>query len=156
MELIPGPCRNKYIIAVFAPILSLLAPKDPLIYSSGVATFIPAVLTPELATILVIQDFRGKINEEQARAILKESAELGNILHDEEDGTNGNFENTVPERYEPSYPQVFAGQPRPMLGIKLGHRPAPETTMIKIASTSKLLGKGSRQIISDEELDELA
>lgn len=156
MELIPGPCRNKYIIAIFAPILSLLAPNDPLIYSSGVATFVPTVLTPELATMLVIQDFRGKINEEQARAILKESAELGIILHDEEDGSNGNYENTVPERYNPSNPQIFGHQPRPMLGTKHGHRPAPERNKIKIASTSKLLSKGSRQIISDEDIDELA
>lgn len=85
--------------------------------------------------MLVIQDFRGKINEEQARAILKESAELGNLLHDEEE------------------PQVFEDQPRPVIGLKHGHKPASGRTKIKIAGTSKLLGKG---IIPDEEIDELA
>lgn len=106
--------------------------------------------------MLVIQDFRGKINEEQARAILKESAELGNLLHDEEEGTNGDSGKTVPESYKPSYPQVFDDQPRPLIGLKHGHKPAPRRTKIMIAGTSKLLGKGSRPIISDEEIDELA
>lgn len=106
--------------------------------------------------MLVIQDFRGKINEEQARAILKESAELGNLLHDEEEGTNENSGNTVPDRYKPSYPQVFEDQPRPVIGLKHGHKPASGRTKIKIAGTSKLLGKGSRSIIPDEEIDELA
>lgn len=141
---------------MFAPTLRLLAANDPLIYSSGVATFVPAVLTPELATMLVIQDFRGKINEEQARAVLKESAELGYLLHDEEEGTSGNSEKIVPERYKPSYPQVFGDQPRPVIGLKYGQEPAPERTKIKVATTNKLLGKGSRPIISNEEIDELA
>lgn len=106
--------------------------------------------------MLVIQDFRGKINEEQARAILKESAELGYLLHDEEEGTSGNSGKIVPERYKPSYPQVFGDQPRPVIDPKHGHGPAPERTKIKIAGTNKLLAKGSRPIISDEEIDELA
>lgn len=106
--------------------------------------------------MLVIQDFRGKINEEQARAIMKESAELGNLLNDEEEGTNGNSGNKVPKSYKPSYAQVFGDQPRPVIDLKHGHKPAPERTKIKIAGTSKLLGIGSRRIISDEEIDELA
>lgn len=103
--------------------------------------------------MLVIQDFRGKINEEQARAILKESAELGYLLHDEEEGTSENSGKIVPERYKPSYPQVFGDQPRPVIGP---NGPAPERTKIKIAGTNKLLAKGSRPIISDEDIDELA
>lgn len=106
--------------------------------------------------MLVIQDFRGKINEEQARVILKESAELGNLLHDEEEGTNGNSGKIVPERYKPSYPQVLEDQPRPVIGLKHGHNPASGRTKIKIAGTSKLLSKGSWPKIPDEEIDELA
>lgn len=106
--------------------------------------------------MLVIQDFRGKINEEQARAILKESAELGNLLNDEEEETNGNSGEKVPERYNLSYPQGFEDQPRPAIGLKHGHKPAPGRTKIKIAGTSNSMGKGSWPIISDGEIDELA
>lgn len=106
--------------------------------------------------MLVIQDFSGKINEEQARAILKESAELGNLLHDEEEETDGNSGKKNSKRYEPFNPQVSGDQPPPVIGLRHGHKPAPGRPKIKIAGTSKLLGKGSRPKISDEEIDELA
>lgn len=106
--------------------------------------------------MLVIQDFNGKIDEEQARAILKESAELGNLLHDEEEETNGNSGKKLLKRYKPSYPQVSGDQPPSVIGLRHGHKPAPGRPKIKIAGTSQLLGKGSWPIISDEEIDELA
>lgn len=101
--------------------------------------------------MLVIQDFCGKINEEQARTILKESAELGNLLHDEEEETDGNSAKTVVTRYKPSSPQVFRDQP---VGLKQGHRP-PGRNKIKIMGASNLMVNDSRRIISDE-VDELA
>lgn len=106
--------------------------------------------------MLVIQDFCGKINEEQARAILKESAELGNLLHDEEGETDGNSAKTVAKRYKPSSPQFFRDQPRPAVGLKQGHRSPPGRNKIKIMGANKLMGNGSRRIISEEETDELA
>lgn len=104
--------------------------------------------------MLVIQDFCGKINEEQARTILKESAELGNLLHDEEEETDGNSAKSVVTRYKPSSPQVFRDQPRPAVGLKQGHRP-PGRNKIKIMGASNLMVNDSRRIISDEA-DELA
>lgn len=95
--------------------------------------------------MLVIQDFRGKINEEQARAILKESAELGILLHDEEEETNGNSGNLVTKRHKPSYPQVFGDHPRLVISLKYGLKPAPGNNKIKIACTSKLLIKAAGQ-----------
>lgn len=106
--------------------------------------------------MLVIEDFRGKINEEQARAILKESVELGNLLHDEVEETDGNSAKKVPKMYKPSSPQVFGDQPRHAIGLKHGHRPYPGRNKIKIVGTSMLMGNGSRRIISDVEIDELA
>ena len=95
--------------------------------------------------MLIIQDFRGKINEAQARAMLKESAELGDLLHDEEEETDGNSARRVAKRYKESSPQVFGDQP---LGLKHGHKPPPGRNKIKIVSASKLMGNGSRRIIS--------
>ena len=105
--------------------------------------------------MLVIQDFCGKINEEQARTILKESAELGNLLNDEEEETDGNSAKTVATRYKPSSPQVFLDQPRPAVGLKQGHRPPSGRNKIKIMGASKLMVNGSRRRTSDES-DELA
>lgn len=105
--------------------------------------------------MLVIQDFCGKINEEQARAILKESAELGNLLHDEEEETDGNSAKTVATRFKPSSPQVFLDQPRPAFGLKQGHRPPPGRNKVKSVGTGKLMVNDSRRITSDES-DELA
>lgn len=105
--------------------------------------------------MLVIQDFCGTINEQQARDILKESAELGNLLHDEEE-TDGNSVKTVVERYKPSSPEVFMDQSRPAAGLKRGHRPPLGRNKIKIAGASKSMGNGSRRKLSDEEMDELA
>ena len=73
-----------HIIAHFAPALRTLAATDKLIASSGgVSGFVQGVLVPELATRLVMDDMG--VNEEQAREILKESAEVGALLCEEED-----------------------------------------------------------------------
>ena len=88
--------------------------------------------------------------------MLKASAELGNLLHDEEEETDGNSARRVAKRYKESSPQVLGDQPRPAVGLKHGHRPPPGRNKIKIVGASRLMGNGSRRIISDEEIDELA
>lgn len=69
----------------FASRIRRLAGSDKLISAGGVAGFVQAVLAPELAVMLVKDDM--KVDEEQARTILKESSEVGNLLNEEEDET---------------------------------------------------------------------
>lgn len=47
------------------------------------AAYIQAVLVPELATLLVMDDM--KVDEEGARAILRDTVEIGNLVNEEED-----------------------------------------------------------------------
>ena len=67
----------------FATTIRNLATSNKLISSGGVSGYIQAVLIPELATMLIMEDM--KINEEEARATLRASVEIGNLLNEEED-----------------------------------------------------------------------
>lgn len=60
-----------------------MASTDKLVSTGGVAGFVQAVLAPELAVMVVKDDM--KVDDEQAREILRESSEVGNLLHEEED-----------------------------------------------------------------------
>ena len=85
----PGECgadaggRLDYAMSKYASRIRRLAGSDGLISAGGVAGFVQAVLAPELAVMLVKDDMN--VDEEQAREILKESSEVGNLLNEEED-----------------------------------------------------------------------
>ncbi len=67
----------------FAPKVRRLAASDKLIASAGVAGYVQAVLAPELAVMLVMEDMR--VDEDEARVILRNSKEIGDLLNEEED-----------------------------------------------------------------------
>lgn len=67
----------------FASKIRRLAASDKLISSSGVSRYVQAVLVPELAVLLVMDDM--KADEEKAREVLRDSVDIGNLLNEEED-----------------------------------------------------------------------
>lgn len=71
------------IVTNFSHKIRRLGASDKLLASAGVSTFVQAVLTPELAVMLVMQDMG--TDEEGARAVLRDSTEVGNLLNEEED-----------------------------------------------------------------------
>lgn len=70
-------------MANFASRIRRLAGTDKLVSAGGVSGFVQAVLAPELAVMLVKDDMG--VDDEQARVILKESFDIGNLLNEEED-----------------------------------------------------------------------
>ena len=75
--------RFENLTSNFASKLRRLATSDKVILNGGVAAYIQAVLAPELAVMLVMDDMR--TDEEDARAILRDSMDIGNLLNEEED-----------------------------------------------------------------------
>lgn len=75
--------RVENIMARFAPKLRRLAASDKLIASGGVSGYVQAVLVPELAVLLVMDDMN--VDQDEAREILRGSIDLGNLLNEEED-----------------------------------------------------------------------
>ncbi|KAL8717432.1 MAG: hypothetical protein Q9225_005317 [Loekoesia sp. 1 TL-2023] len=73
----------EYIMSKFASQARKLAGTDRLISAGGVSGFVQAVLAPELAAMLVRDDMQ--VDDEQARMVLKESSDIGNLLNEEED-----------------------------------------------------------------------
>ncbi|KAL8932250.1 MAG: hypothetical protein Q9216_006913 [Gyalolechia sp. 2 TL-2023] len=73
----------EYIMATFASRIRRLASTDRLVSAGGVSGFVQAVLAPELAVMLVKDDMR--VDDEQARVVLMESFDIGNLLNEEED-----------------------------------------------------------------------
>ena len=67
----------------FAPKLRKLAASDKVLSSGGVSSYVQAVLAPELAVMLVMQDMG--TDAEGARTVLRDSVEIGNLLNEEED-----------------------------------------------------------------------
>lgn len=67
----------------FASQLRRRSSSDQLISARGVTNYVRAVLVPELATLLVMDDMN--IGAEEARKVLRESVELGNIINEEQD-----------------------------------------------------------------------
>ena len=67
----------------FASRIRSLAGTDRLVSAAGVAGFVQGVLAPELVVMLVKDDMN--VDEEQARVILEESSEIGNLVNEEED-----------------------------------------------------------------------
>ncbi|KAL9576926.1 MAG: hypothetical protein Q9212_006714 [Teloschistes hypoglaucus] len=72
-----------FTMSHFASRIRRLASTDKLVSTGGVAGFVQAVLAPELAVMVVKGDM--KVDDEQAREILRESSEIGNLLNEEED-----------------------------------------------------------------------
>ena len=81
------PSRSDHIIAHLSDSLRKQAAKDKLVAASGVSGgvsgFVQAVLVPELALKLVSEDM--KISDDDARDVIAESAELGDLLSPEAD-----------------------------------------------------------------------
>jgi hypothetical protein len=75
--------RMQNIITRFTAKLRRLSAKDKLISSNSVSRYVQAVLAPELAVMLVKEDMG--VDDEGARALLRDSAALGNLLNEEED-----------------------------------------------------------------------
>lgn len=71
------------IISHFSHKIRRRAASDSLVSTGGVSAFVQAVLTPELAVMLVKEDM--KTDDEGARAVLRDSAEVGHLLNEEED-----------------------------------------------------------------------
>ena len=67
----------------FARKLRRLAASDKLISSGGVSGYVQAVLIPELAVLLIKDDMQ--VDEEEAREVLRDSVDIGNLLNEEED-----------------------------------------------------------------------
>lgn len=78
-----NPNRTEHIVSHLSDDLRRQSTKDRLVaavgVSGGVSGFVQSVLVPELAEQLVCEDMR--VPEERARVVLKESGELGELLH---------------------------------------------------------------------------
>ena len=68
-----------------------MAASDRIIAATGTAGYVQAVLVPELALLLMQDDLR--IDESKARKVLKESSEIGELLHDDIYENNHRLEN---------------------------------------------------------------
>ena len=71
------------IISRFSSKLRRLGRTDRLISASGVSGYVQAVLAPELAVMLVMDDMN--TDQDSAREILRDSVDIGNLLNEEED-----------------------------------------------------------------------
>ena len=63
-----------------------MAASDRIIASCGTAGYIQTVLVPELAALLIQDDL--KIDESEARKVLEESGEIGDLLNDDVNDNN--------------------------------------------------------------------
>ena len=76
--------RMDYLTNTFSRPLRRLARTDKLVVSGGgVPAYIQAVLIPELTIALVKEDMG--VDEEGARAMLRDSADLGELVNEEEE-----------------------------------------------------------------------
>ena len=80
-------CRTEHIINHLSDKLREQSSRDKLVaaagVSGGVSGFVQAVLVPELAERLVMEDL--KVSSSRAREIIAESAELGELLYPDVD-----------------------------------------------------------------------
>ncbi|EJT76439.1 hypothetical protein GGTG_06358 [Gaeumannomyces tritici R3-111a-1] len=72
---------SEWLIRRFSASLRKRAVKDRLVAARGHTTYVQSVLVPELAARLVAEDL--KIKPEAARDVLRESARLGELVHEE-------------------------------------------------------------------------
>lgn len=69
------------ITSELADVIRDQAVKDPVVGSAGVANFVLRVLVPELAILLVMEDY--KCSEQSAKGIIDESGELGALVNED-------------------------------------------------------------------------
>ncbi len=72
---------TEQLICALAPLLRERAVEDRLVSARGVTMFLQSVLVPELTVRLIMEDM--DVGEEEARRILEESTEVGDLLNDE-------------------------------------------------------------------------
>ncbi|KAI0136734.1 RTC4-like domain-containing protein [Xylariales sp. AK1849] len=72
---------SDFIVNTLSDTLRKRAVEDRLVSARGHSGYVQAVLVPELAVRLIIEDMN--VTEEEAREIMSESAELGEFLHEE-------------------------------------------------------------------------
>ena len=75
------------IMSHFSRALNRAAAKDGLVKKVGVAGFVQAVLVPELGVRLIMSELG--VDEQDARTVLEESAEIGVLVNGEEDDVVG-------------------------------------------------------------------
>ncbi|KAK3341206.1 RTC4-like domain-containing protein [Lasiosphaeria hispida] len=72
---------SESIIRKFSPLLRKRAVQDKLVSARGHTTYVQAVLVPELAVQLIMEDM--SVNQEEARAVLMDSVWVGELLNEE-------------------------------------------------------------------------
>ncbi|KAJ8071566.1 hypothetical protein OCU04_001889 [Sclerotinia nivalis] len=72
---------SENIMHKFTPKLKERAPIDRLIAARGPTAFVESVVVPELTVLLIKEDM--KVDDEEAREILKESCEMGDLVNEE-------------------------------------------------------------------------
>lgn len=87
-NIVPGYYGNRglqvmseNIMQKFTALLRLRNVKDRTMAARGFAGFVQAVLVPEVAVLLIMEDMNVEV--ERAREILAESADIGELLHEE-------------------------------------------------------------------------
>ncbi|KAI0182176.1 RTC4-like domain-containing protein [Xylaria flabelliformis] len=72
---------TEYIMGTLSDVIRRRAVEDKLISARTYTGYVQTVLVPELAVRLIMEDM--SITEERARDVLKESIEIGELLHEE-------------------------------------------------------------------------
>ncbi|KAI1824484.1 RTC4-like domain-containing protein [Xylaria intraflava] len=73
---------TEYIMRTLTSVIRRRAVEDKLISARSYTGYVQIVLVPELAVRLVMEDM--SVSEERAREVLEESAEIGELLHEED------------------------------------------------------------------------
>jgi hypothetical protein len=93
---------SENIMNKFTPLLKERAPKDRLIAARSPTAFVEAVVVPELTVLLIMDDM--KVADKEARDILKESSELGDLVNEEiKDVVKKRVENSDDENEEDNH-----------------------------------------------------
>ena len=74
---------QEHIIKAFSKQIREVATKDKLIPATGATGYAQAVLVPEVALMLIKEDLG--VDEERAREVMEESAEVGDLLNPQEE-----------------------------------------------------------------------
>ncbi|KAI1756581.1 RTC4-like domain-containing protein [Xylaria castorea] len=72
---------TEYIMGALSDVIRKRAVEDKLISARTYTGYVQTVLVPELAVRLIVEDM--SVTEERAREVLKESIEIGELLHEE-------------------------------------------------------------------------
>ena len=75
------PFRSEFILDEFGPSFRRKTDIDPFLRTVGVAGYVSAILVPELAVMLIMEDMR--IDEKMAQDMFYKSAKVGELLNEE-------------------------------------------------------------------------